>query len=585
MSRAPRGSLSSRIGRTVIVMFLVLTAAFWFVVRVAATRGMERFVFDDVTARHREAASGLVMVLDELNLLYSRMVLSDELFLLLQDGTLGPADKARLFRQMMDRVGVNHGLFGDVRLLFGDEVYSMAGDAFGDGGSIGRRLLPQILTSARLVEPGGVVFDQSGEAFVVIGKRMVNYPTAAARGAVLFFIRETALRKLAEAVSNGVGYSLVVTGDGLVVTHTRGLHVGAHLVDAGALRGAWPADRQVRTIDGERVLVIATPLGPLHQRYGLDWTIVSVIPHDTLLQDVIRLNRYNLGLGLVMALGAALLSMPLAAGITRPIHRLVRRLRRFSQTGQKEPASGRVRDELWELEATYDEMVERITDLMRKNEERMEAQRKLELEALQMQINPHFLYNTLDAIAWMAKLEKKPNIARLAIALAKFFRISLHKGDKFITVAEEIELVKHFIDIELIRFPDKFTVEYRVDPDVQQELTLKLILQPVVENAIKHGVSLLDRGGHLQIKAYGDREHVWFEVIDNGVGFDPPADLLAPSAAPGKARGYGLRNVDERIKLQYGPECGVQVFSAVGEGTRVVLKIKRSSAASWPASA
>ncbi|HEY8425727.1 MAG TPA: sensor histidine kinase [Limnochordales bacterium] len=585
MNREPRHSLRARICRTVIVMFLIFTAVFWFVVRLVATRGMERFVLEDVTARQNEAASGLVMVLDEVNLLYSRMVLSDALLMLLQEPTLPSAQKEHLFRRMMESVGVNREIFGDVRIHSGDEVYSMAGDSFAEG-VVDDRFLTQVLASQRLLEVGSVVFDRHGEAFLVIGKRMVNYPTPSATGAALFFIREAALRKLAAAVSQGLGYSFVVTGQALVVTDTLGELVGARLFDAGSLQRAWSAGRQVRTIDGERVLLIATPLRPLNQRYQLDWIIVSVIPYDTLLTDVILLNRYNLLLGVVMALGAALLSVPLSSAITGPINRLVGRLRRFSQTGQKEPAPSQVRDELWELESTYDEMVERITELMRKDRERMEAQRKLELDALQMQINPHFLYNTLDAIAWMAKLEKKPEIARLAIALARFFRISLHKGDKFITVAEEIELVKNFIDIELIRFPDKFTVEYHVEPDVERELTLKLILQPVVENAIKHGVSLLDRGGHIQIKAYGDREHVFFEVIDNGVGFDPSLELRSETGKPsGKTGGYGLRNVDERIKLQYGPDCGVQVFSAVNEGTRVVLKIKRSSVASSSATA
>lgn len=580
--------LRGRIARSLMVMVLAFTAAFLLVMRLVATRGMERFVLGEVLARHDEAASGITLVLDELSLLYSRLVLSDEILLLLQDPTLPPAERERLFAQMLERAGVNRRLFGAVGVVYGGQVVGLWGDvsewALSEGppgpSAWGRAYVERVLTSGRLVEPGGIVWDREGEAYLLVGKRMVNFPTASVTGAVVFFVREAALRELVAAASGGLGRSLVVTGDALVITHTEGQGVGARLFDAGLLLQE-AAGQRVREADGSWVLAVTSPLRPLAERYGLEWRIMSLIPQEALLHDVILLNRYSLVLGVTMAVAAALLSLPLSSGVAGPIRRMVERLRRFSRTGQKEPAQ--VRDELWELEATYDEMVERITELMQSIRERMEAQRKLELDALQMQINPHFLYNTLDAMAWMAKLEGQPQIARLAIALARFFRISLHKGDKYITVAEEIELVKHFIEIELIRFPDKFTVSYHVEADVERELTLKLLLQPIVENAIKHGVSLLEAGGHIEIKAYGDSEHVWYEVIDDGVGFEPPGDLLSATFVSGKGGGYGLRNVDERIKLEYGPDCGVQVFSQVNQGTRVVLKIKRSSAASAPA--
>src|SRR5690606_10697178 len=119
--------------------------------------------------------------------------------------------------------------------------------------------------------------------------------------------------------------------------------------------------------------------------------------------DVARLDRTIVSLGVVLAVAAALLSVGLSAKINRPIDRIVQRLRRFTVTGEKERTPSAVRDELWELESTYDDMIDRISDLIRTNQEKAETQRKLELDALQMQINPHFLYNTLDAIAWMAK--------------------------------------------------------------------------------------------------------------------------------------------------------------------------------------
>jgi two-component system sensor histidine kinase YesM len=151
----------------------------------------------------------------------------------------------------------------------------------------------------------------------------------------------------------------------------------------------------------------------------------------------------------------------------------------------------------------------------------------------------------------------------------------LHKGDKFITVNEEIEIIKHFIEIELIRFPDKFTIEYDVDPDIANYETLKLILQPIVENSIKHGISSLERMGHILIKAYGDENSIIYEIIDDGIGFNPAEDIITKARNPDSKGGYGLKNVDERIKLEYGQEYGISISSKVGGGTKVTIRIKK----------
>ena len=232
-------------------------------------------------------------------------------------------------------------------------------------------------------------------------------------------------------------------------------------------------------------------------------------------------------------------------------------------------------DEIAQLEASYNEMIERINNLIIKNQDDAEIKRKLELDSLQQQINPHFLYNTLDAIAWMAKLKKEPEIESLVLSLAKFFRISLHKGDKFITVEEEIELVKHFVDIELIRFPDKFTIVYNVDEEVKNYQTLKIIIQPIVENAIKHGISSLEDMGHISINAYLDEGDVVYEIIDDGIGFNPPADLFTKKDPYQQTKsGFGLYNVNERIKLEYGHDYGVSVESKPQEGTKITIRIE-----------
>ena len=201
----------------------------------------------------------------------------------------------------------------------------------------------------------------------------------------------------------------------------------------------------------------------------------------------------------------------------------------------------------------------------------MSRQRRLELESLQMQINPHFLYNTLDAISWMARIKKQPEIDRLVMNLAKFFRLFLHGGDKFVTVADEVGMVLSYLEIDKIRFPDRVTVHTEIDEDVKNLLTLKLILQPVIENSLKYAFA--EKHGNLYIRAFAEGGDIIFEVEDDGAGFDVPDGLL--TGIPNKEGGYGLKNVNERIRLQYGEGYGLSVVSIKGHGTTVRIKVKK----------
>ena len=218
-------------------------------------------------------------------------------------------------------------------------------------------------------------------------------------------------------------------------------------------------------------------------------------------------------------------------------------------------------------------MITHIFELMQKSREDAETQRKLELDALQMQINPHFLYNTLDAVTWMAKIKKEPEIENLAVNLAKFFRLSLHKSDKFITVGEELELTEHYLEIDKIRFPDKVSVKFETDESLVKYKVLKLILQPVVENALKY--AFVEGKGNMTIKTYLSDGDIIFEVTDDGAGFDVPDDILSGKKNKSGLGGYGLYNVNERVKLEYGEKYGLEIISHKGSGTKVTVRVAK----------
>lgn len=226
------------------------------------------------------------------------------------------------------------------------------------------------------------------------------------------------------------------------------------------------------------------------------------------------------------------------------------------------------------MEKNYDELMETIFELMEKNRREMEMQRKFELYALQMQVNPHFLYNTLDAIAWMAKIKKQPEIEKLVLNLANFFRLSLHKGDKYVTVNHEIELVKAYLEINEIRFPGKVEVSFDLEEGIGEYKILKLLIQPIVENSLKHAFP--EGSGKILIRAHADGDDLFFEISDDGVGFDVPSDILASKEEEEILHGYGLYNVNERIRLEYGEGYGLKIQSQKGAGTKIKMKLKKN---------
>ncbi|MDD6484759.1 MAG: sensor histidine kinase [Clostridiales bacterium] len=226
--------------------------------------------------------------------------------------------------------------------------------------------------------------------------------------------------------------------------------------------------------------------------------------------------------------------------------------------------------EIYALEESFNRMIVEINSLIQKNNIEKEKQKRAELRALQAQINPHFIYNALDSISWSAKLAGESYLSEMVQQLANFFRISLHKGDTFITVKEEISHIESYSAIEQMRFPKLFEINYKIQDDILDKKILKIVLQPIVENAIKHGFENMDTGGIINITGYSDEnDDLIFEVEDNGCGFLASASVLERNKG-----GYGLYNVNERIRLEYGDEYGISLRSVPGEGTTVKIRLR-----------
>ena len=287
---------------------------------------------------------------------------------------------------------------------------------------------------------------------------------------------------------------------------------------------------------------------------------------------------------ITLTFGAIVFSILAAWGLSRSIYTPIKKLhdvtKTITQTDLQALVTSDNVDEITELGLSFNIMIGKIRELLDSKIKEQEILKKAEMRALQSQINPHFLYNTLDTIIWMAEAKKTDQIVEVVSALSNFFRISLSKGQDWITIAEEIERVRSYLIIQKIRYRDIMDFKIDVDERVAGNTVLKLILQPLVENAIYHGIKNKREGGTIFVRARpNNANEVLLEVEDNGVGFAPDrlaqiqAELADNSDEIKQESGFGLGNVNHRIKLYYGMQYGLSLKSKYQSGTCVTFVI------------
>jgi two-component system, sensor histidine kinase YesM len=284
---------------------------------------------------------------------------------------------------------------------------------------------------------------------------------------------------------------------------------------------------------------------------------------------------------MVLAIAFSVLA---AWSLSRSIYTPIKKLHDVTATITKNDLQALVtsdnRDEITELGMSFNIMIGKIRELLASKIKEQDNLKKAELRALQAQINPHFLYNTLDTIIWMAESKKTDQVIEIVSALSKFFRISLSKGKDWITIEEEIERTRSYLTIQKMRYRDILDFQIELAENVASLTILKLVLQPLVENALYHGIKNKRQGGTIIVRAnLKDENQVLLEVEDDGIGFSPEklvqlqAELADDSGDIRLESGFGIGNVNKRIRLYYGKQYGVTVRSEYNTGTCVTLVI------------
>lgn len=305
------------------------------------------------------------------------------------------------------------------------------------------------------------------------------------------------------------------------------------------------------------------------------WRVVGVSYVDELVDLSVKAM-----LRICLAVALTVLAVVLGAGwvlshiLSRPLAALAAAMERFEQDADHftyEPVAGT--REVEELSDSFGHMVQRIQHLMATVREEEVNLRKTELKALQAQINPHFLYNTLDSIAWMCEQNRNADAVSMVHALARLFRISISKGHELIPIRKELEHAESYLQIQKYRYKNQFSYKFTVDESCLDCLCNKITLQPILENAITHGLDLMVEPGHIDVEVCRDGGDILFRVRDDGVGMDEEQVRHILHSEPGDRTGIGIKNVNDRLRIYFGEGYGLRIESELDEGTCVEIRM------------
>ena len=306
------------------------------------------------------------------------------------------------------------------------------------------------------------------------------------------------------------------------------------------------------------------------------WTVVGCTNVAELLKDSKKARSIYVLVAAILVVVALVLSNFIARNITRPLQQLRDSMARV-QEGDFGAAEVEVtsRNEVGSLTRSFNVMTSRIQELMKQNIYEQQQKRKSELKALQSQINPHFLYNTLDSIIWMAEGKKNEEVVVMTASLARLLRQSISNEEEQVPIGQEVEYARSYLTIQKMRYKDKLEFQIQVDAQIMGVPIIKLVLQPLIENAIYHGLKYKEGKGLLIVRGYREGENAVLQIKDNGAGMDEQtlSHIFEKHKVNYRSNGVGVYNVQKRLQLYYGMDYGITYSSKQGEGTTASIVI------------
>ena len=368
------------------------------------------------------------------------------------------------------------------------------------------------------------------------------------------------------------GYLYLIDDSGEIIYHPRQQLIYAGLQQENNLMAAGYTDgSHEEQFQGQSRQVTVKTVG------YTGWKLVAVVPRESLWTNYSQLVLFFLFMVLFSIFLLVFVNLRLSEWITAPVKKLDRAVKDLEARRSDVDFDVGGPTEVEHLSHSIRSMVSTMDHLMEDIIQQEEQKRRSELDVLQSQINPHFLYNTLDSVVWMTENGRTQDAVVMLTSLARFFRISLSRGSNVIPIADELEHARHYLTIQKMRYKNKFSTDIIAEDGVESLYTIKLIVQPVLENAIYHGMAYADGDGEITVRAFQDGGDVCIEVTDNGPGM--PEEVvrgLLEGAGPNtgaKGSGIGFRNVHQRLRLNFGEPYGLTILSEPDDGTTVRIRL------------
>ena len=392
-------------------------------------------------------------------------------------------------------------------------------------------------------------------------------------GVLLVDMNYSSIEQLLEKANTDTSgeYVYLMAPDGEIIYHPKQNLIHMGLYEENNTEAAGYEDTTVKeNFHGEKRLVTVKTIS------YTGWKLISVVPMKSFSMGMTGMRNLVVLLVALTVLAVVILNQMVSARISKPLRRLNDSVKEW-EAGNMNPdiyIGGSM--EVEHLGKTLRSTVAQIRQLMDDIVVEQEEKRKSELDALQSQINPHFLYNTLDSIVWMITGERYDDAVFMITQLASLFRISLSKGKTVIKIEDEVKHARNYMNIQKIRYKNSFEVDFQIEEDILDGCIVKLVLQPLLENAIYYGMEFMDGEGEIHVRGYRKDKDVYLEVEDNGLGMpeEEVAELLNGKERPHKhGSGVGLVNVHSRLKLRFGEAYGLVIHSCPDEGMMVQIHI------------
>ncbi len=409
--------------------------------------------------------------------------------------------------------------------------------------------------------------------WVVTLSRRIENPYSGKLEALLFAdLNYEAINDLCERISLGDrGYVFILDHQGRILYHPQQQLLYSGIKTEHVSEVLDGSDQYIQISDqGEEKLYT------ISRSRKTGWTTVGVSYMKELVKNREEIKKTYGAVTVLLLLGAVLVISVMSKRITEPLEELKEAMQQI-ESGQlsKVNLQEMPDNEIGALSQSFNSMTDQIRQLMAENVEEQRQKRHSEQRALQAQINPHFLYNTLDSIIWMAESGKNEQVVTMTASLARMMRSTLNQQQELVTVDQEMTHVRSYLTIQQMRYQDKLEFDIQIDPEIKNALIVKLVVQPLVENGIYHGIKYKENKGWLKIRGWRQDQNVMITITDSGQGMDEETlkNIFKKHKVNYRNNGVGVYNVQARLQLYYGEEYGLHYESSPGKGTCVTIVI------------